>query len=102
MLRYTCPECWALSYELRPEGQTYGDHLPDCALPLRHESFCKPGGAGHPRAPKIRGYWPVKCRCGHIDFPHVGRVGACEAEGCVCDRFAPADGGGIDNAAVAS
>lgn len=53
-----CPECGALSWELRPEGETYGDHRADCALPLRHPSYCVPGGNGHPRAPKIRGYWP--------------------------------------------
>ena len=50
-----CPRCWALSWELRPEGETFGLHLPDCSLPIRHESFCAPGGLGHPPARQIRG-----------------------------------------------
>jgi hypothetical protein len=53
-----CPTCWSPSYQLRPPGETYGRHLPDCSLPLRHESYCQPGGSGHPAAPVIRGYWP--------------------------------------------
>lgn len=52
-----CPECWAPTFEMRPENETYGDHLPDCSLPRRHESYCQPGGPGHPRAEIIRGYW---------------------------------------------
>jgi hypothetical protein len=57
-----CLDCWAPSYALRPEGETYGDHLSDCSLPRRHESYCEPGGAGHPAAPEIRGYWPHRER----------------------------------------
>lgn len=53
-----CPTCWSPTYELRPDGETYGDHLQDCSLPRRHQSYCQPGGAGHPRAATIRGYWP--------------------------------------------
>lgn len=53
-----CPRCWRLSWCLRPEGETYGWHDPDCSLPARHESYCRPGGDGHPVAAKIRGYWP--------------------------------------------
>lgn len=52
-----CPICGRPSWALRPEDETYGDHLPDCSLPRRHESYCAPGGAGHPRAPVIRGYF---------------------------------------------
>lgn len=52
-----CFYCWGISYAMRPEEETFGLHLDDCSLPERHESFCKPGGAGHPRAPIIRGYW---------------------------------------------
>lgn len=52
-----CRKCWSLSWRLRPEGQTYGEHLSDCSLPVRHESQCKPGGDGHPPAAKVRGYW---------------------------------------------
>lgn len=51
-------ECGRMTWELRPEGQTYGKHLADCSLPPRHQSYCKPGGEGHPEAPVIRGYWP--------------------------------------------
>ncbi len=54
-----CPTCWAPSWALRPPDETYGTHLPDCSLPARHESYCKPGGAGHPQAARIRGYWPA-------------------------------------------
>lgn len=50
-----CSTCWEPSYSMRPEGETYGTHLPDCSLPPRHESFCEPGGAGHPVAARIRG-----------------------------------------------
>ncbi len=53
-----CPRCWGLTYSLRPDGETYGDHLADCSLPRRHEGECEPGGKGHPRAAAIRGYWP--------------------------------------------
>lgn len=52
-----CPLCGFLSWELRPEGQTYGYHDADCSLPLRHESYCEGGGDGHPPAALIRGYW---------------------------------------------
>jgi len=54
-----CAECWSPTYAMRPEGETYGEHLPDCSLPLRHESYCQPGGSGHPPAVKVRGYWPA-------------------------------------------
>lgn len=50
-----CPDCWELTYVLRPAGETYGDHASDCSLPIRHEGHCQPGGAGHPSAPVIRG-----------------------------------------------
>lgn len=55
---HQCPTCLAPSHRMRPEGQTYGLHLPDCSLPERHPSYCQPGGDGHPPAPLIRGYWP--------------------------------------------
>jgi hypothetical protein len=53
-----CAGCGSLSWELRPEGQTFGHHDADCALPARHESYCVGGGDGHPPAALIRGYWP--------------------------------------------
>lgn len=62
-----CPTCWSPSHAMRPDGETYGVHLPDCSLPSRHASYCEPGGNGHPAAPKVRGYWPQ--RCGNLD-PH--------------------------------
>lgn len=51
-----CGSCGSLTYAMRPPNETYGLHLPDCSLPMGHESFCEPGGAGHPRAEVIRGY----------------------------------------------
>lgn len=53
-----CGVCWSLSYEMRPEGEEYGGHRDDCSLPQRHESYCKPGGSGHPPPRIKRGYWP--------------------------------------------
>lgn len=50
-----CPLCWTISWQFRPVGETFGEHLPDCSLPYWHESFCEPGGNGHPPARKIRG-----------------------------------------------
>jgi len=54
-----CGFCWSVSYVLRPEGETYGLHLPDCSLSERHEGHCAPGGSGHPRATTIAGYFPT-------------------------------------------
>jgi hypothetical protein len=85
-----CLLCWSPSYSMRAWGETYGEHLPDCSLPIWHESYCEPGGHGHPKAPKIRGYWPVQCKCGHVDFPHADRMGACAAPDCDCVRYVPA------------
>ena len=51
-----CPKCWGLSYRMRPEGEEFGGHIPDCSLPRRHESYCVGGGNGHPPAEKRRGY----------------------------------------------
>lgn len=53
-----CHTCWSVNYALRPDGETYGDHLPDCSLPLRHGGYCVPGGTGHPPSEHVRGYWP--------------------------------------------
>ncbi len=50
-----CTKCWKPTYRLRPKGETFGNHIPDCSLPNRHESYCKPGGKGHPPAKVIRG-----------------------------------------------
>lgn len=50
-----CRHCWSPSWGLRPAGETFGYHAPDCAGELRHESFCPPGGSGHPPAAVIRG-----------------------------------------------
>ena len=51
-----CVLCGSPSYIKRPINETYGRHLPDCALPLDHDSFCVGGGSGHPPAPIVRGY----------------------------------------------
>jgi hypothetical protein len=50
-------QCWCgeMSYAMRPWGETFGEHLDDCSLPVWHESFCQPGGSGHPPAKVIRG-----------------------------------------------
>jgi hypothetical protein len=55
-----CPEpgCWGYTFALRPVGETFGEHRADCALPLRHLSYCQPGGAGHPPSQVVRGFWP--------------------------------------------
>jgi hypothetical protein len=50
-----CPICWAVDHALRPVGETFGQHIPDCSLPLRHYGYCKPGGNGHPRSEHERG-----------------------------------------------
>lgn len=53
-----CPECWGISYAMRPSSETFGHHMADCSLPIDHESYCVGGGQGHPDAPTIRGYLP--------------------------------------------
>lgn len=52
-----CFLCWGITYAMRPENESFGWHTLDCSLPLRHESYCKPGGFGHarPEGMKIRG-----------------------------------------------
>lgn len=50
-----CSGCGWVSYSMRPEGETFGTHADDCSLAADHESYCKPGGSGHPPARKIRG-----------------------------------------------
>ena len=53
-----CGHCGLPTWAKRPAGETFGDHLPDCSLPIDHESYCHGGGSGHPRAAVIRGYSP--------------------------------------------
>lgn len=43
-----CGLCLALSHRRRPAGETFGQHLVDCSLPVDHLGFCVPGGSGHP------------------------------------------------------
>lgn len=50
-----CWTCGSLSFNMRPPGETFGEHLDDCSLPERHERACQPGGSGHPPSRKIRG-----------------------------------------------
>src|SRR4051812_20630762 len=52
--------CGAPIGVLRPEGETYGWHIADCSLPLRHRGYCVGGGSGHeiPTTEKIRGWFP--------------------------------------------
>ena len=50
-----CDQCGAPSWEFRTEWETFGEHLPECSLPMGHPSYCVGGGAGHPKAAVIRG-----------------------------------------------
>lgn len=50
-----CNYCGLLTFSMRPKGETFGDHFPDCSLPRDHQSYCEGGGKGHPRAESIRG-----------------------------------------------
>ena len=50
-----CAKANLPTYSLRPAGETFGHHLPDCSLPIDHPSYCQPGGNGHPPAKVIRG-----------------------------------------------
>lgn len=54
-----CPVCWSITFAMRPEGETFGWHADDCALPMRHQGYCQHGGTGHiiPANEKIRGYF---------------------------------------------
>lgn len=53
-----CTRCGRPTWRKRRPNETYGLHIPDCSLPIDHESHCEPGGEGHPPAEIIRGYWP--------------------------------------------
>jgi hypothetical protein len=53
----TCAHCGRMSYVKRPQGETYGFHIADCSLPVDHESYCEPGGAGHTPTENVRGVW---------------------------------------------
>ncbi len=50
-----CVFCGSPSWQMRPWGETFGLHEPDCSLPIWHKSYCVPGGNGHPAAPVVRG-----------------------------------------------
>lgn len=52
-----CYRCGSGSWEKRPKGETFGLHADDCSLHENHIDYCLPGGVGHARASKIRGYW---------------------------------------------
>ena len=54
-----CGQCWMPVGVMRPEGETFGWHVDDCALPLRHPGLCAHGGEGHaiPEGVRIRGYF---------------------------------------------
>lgn len=53
-----CMLCSAISFTRRPAGEEYYGHIADCSLPRDHLSYCKPGGAGHPKPEKRRGHFP--------------------------------------------
>lgn len=50
-----CGRCLSISHSLRPASETFGYHLADCSLPVRHEGYCVGGGSGHEPAATIRG-----------------------------------------------
>lgn len=50
-----CFFCGSPTFAMRPVGETFGDHLPDCSLPYWHESYCVGGGEGHPPSRTVRG-----------------------------------------------
>lgn len=50
-----CPRCESISFRMRPPGECFGHHAPDCSLEERHEGICVGGGSGHPTG-KLRGY----------------------------------------------
>lgn len=52
-----CARCWMPMGAMRPDGESYGWHLDDCSLPMRHAGYCEPGGSGHvmPDGWKLRG-----------------------------------------------
>ena len=82
-----CPKCLMPSWSKRPEGETFGCHLPDCSLPVDHESFCVGGGSGHPPSRKVRGLMSREhasgfdCEC---HPPAVGLVHAAHAGNRLC------------------
>lgn len=43
-----CPRCFSVHWCRRPVGEEFGGHIRDCSLPRDHESYCQPGGLGHP------------------------------------------------------
>lgn len=53
----SCPTCWGPMGVLRPDGESFGWHIPDCSLEMRHRGYCIGGGTGHviPDGWKIRG-----------------------------------------------
>jgi len=50
-----CGKCLSPSWRLRPKGERFGDHIPDCSLPDPHPGFCMGGGWGHPPTEVMRG-----------------------------------------------
>lgn len=51
----TCWRCNSPTFSMRPEGETFGEHMSDCSLPIGHESYCVGGGVGHTPSRKVRG-----------------------------------------------
>lgn len=51
-----CNTCKRPTFAMRPPGECYGHHAPDCSLPERHERGCVGGGNGHPT--KVLRGWP--------------------------------------------
>lgn len=50
-----CSKCGSMGFSIRPAGEEFGGHVDDCSLPQDHQSYCQPGGAGHPPPRLMRG-----------------------------------------------
>lgn len=50
-----CSKCGHMGFAMRPGDEEFGGHLDDCALLRRHQSYCQPGGEGHPPPRVLRG-----------------------------------------------
>lgn len=47
-----CWRCFMPIGVMRPTGEEFGGHIPDCSLEQGHPGYCAPGGSGHP-APRV-------------------------------------------------
>lgn len=52
-----CNQCGMPTFSRRPVGESFGWHIADCSLPMRHLGYCVGGGEGHvkPKGERFRG-----------------------------------------------